>query len=62
LVLAWMIPAHESRTVASYRKNSSTEPGLDFEVVHEGDSDAFAVRNRPPDLKGIVTCTTRLSF
>jgi hypothetical protein len=47
LVLVWMITAHESRTVASYRKNSSTEPGLDFEVVLEGDRDAFAVRNRP---------------
>jgi hypothetical protein len=47
LVLAWMITAHESRTVASYRRNSSTEPGPDVEVVHEGDRGAFAVRSSP---------------
>jgi hypothetical protein len=35
--------------------------GPDFEVVHERDRGAFAVRTRPPDLKGIITCTTRLS-
>jgi hypothetical protein len=48
LVLAWMITAYESRTVASYRESGSTEPGPDFEVVHERDRGAFAVRTRPP--------------
>jgi hypothetical protein len=43
----WMIQAHESRTVASYRENSSTEPGPDFEAVHQRDRGAFAVRTRP---------------
>jgi hypothetical protein len=41
---------------------SSSAARPDFELVHERDRGAFAVRSRPPDLKGIVRCTTRLSF
>jgi hypothetical protein len=42
-----MIQAHESRTVASYRENSNTEPAPDFEVIHERDRGALTVCTRP---------------
>jgi hypothetical protein len=58
LVLAWMITAHESRSVASYREQQyGAWPRL------RGRSRTRSRRFRcpypTPDLKGTVTCTTR---
>ena len=59
-VLAWMITAQESRTVASYRR-AAVRSAVPTSSWFTNEIAAPSLSVADPDLKGITTCTTRLS-